>query len=199
MVSVPVTCERGGFTVVMPVDGAGMVHGLRLTPPRYAAPRKFTEQEVTVGSGPLVVPGTVTLPRGRGPWPGVVLLTAGPFDRDLAAGPNKPFKGLAWGLAGRGVAVVGFDKVNHVHGEVAAEPGFTMVDEYVLHAVAAVRLLQAVVRVARFARPTSRSGRGPRPVTGDPGRRAALRSADVAGWPAPREGKLARLVRGLKH
>jgi hypothetical protein len=35
-----------------------------------------------------------------------------------------------------------FDKVNHVHGEVTAAPGFTMVDEYVPHAVPAVRLLQ---------------------------------------------------------
>src|SRR5689334_4476951 len=27
-------------------------------PPRYAAPVRFTEREVTVGSGPLAVPGT---------------------------------------------------------------------------------------------------------------------------------------------
>jgi uncharacterized protein len=70
------------------------------------------------------------------------LLTAGPFDRDLTTGPNKPFKDLAWGLASRGVAVVRFDKVTLVHSEVASEPGFTMVDEYVPHAVAAAGLLQ---------------------------------------------------------
>ena len=84
-VSVPVTCERGALTVVMSVDEAGRLQGLRLAPPPsasweppdYAAARTFTEQEVTIGSGPLTVPGTVTVPRGSGPWPGVVLLAGG--------------------------------------------------------------------------------------------------------------------------
>jgi uncharacterized protein len=150
-VSVPVTCEHGGLTVVMSVDDAGMLHGLRLAPsadtswepPDYAAPKRFAEQEVTVGSGPLAVTGTLTLPGGRGPWPGVVLLSGGGiFDRDETSGVNKPFKDLAWGLASRGVAVVRFDKVTFVHSHVATEPGFTVTDEYVPYAVAAVRLLQ---------------------------------------------------------
>jgi dienelactone hydrolase len=150
-VSVPVTCEHGGLTVIMSVDDAGRMHGLRLTPPaggsweppRYAAPQRFAEREITVGSGRLAVPGTLTLPRGRGPQPGVVLLSGGgPFDRDETSGVNRPLKDLAWGLANRGVAVVRFDKVTFTHSHVAVEPGFTMVDEYVPHAVAAVRLLQ---------------------------------------------------------
>jgi dienelactone hydrolase len=149
-VSVPVTCEHGGLTVVMSVDDTGMLHGLRLappsttswTPPPYAARSKFTEQEVTVGTGPLAVPGTLTLPRKRGPRPGVVLLSGGgPFDRDETSGPNKPLKDLAWALASRGVAVLRFDKVTHTHPDVASAPDFTMSDEYVPHAVAAVRLL----------------------------------------------------------
>jgi uncharacterized protein len=150
-VSVPVTGERGGLTVVMSVDDAGTLHGLRLTPaastswtpPSYADPKKFAEHEVTVGSGPHAVPGTLTLPRGRGSRPGVVLLSGGgPFDRDETSGSNKPLKDLAWGLASRGVAVLRHDKITHTHRRVAAEPGFTMSDEYVPHAVAAVRMLQ---------------------------------------------------------
>ena len=149
-VSTTVTGERGGLTVVVSVDDDGMLNGFRLappagpawTPPRYAVAGKFTEREVTVGAGPLAVPGTLTLPRGRGRRPGVVLLASGPADRDMTAGPNKPFKDLAWGLASRGAAVLRFDKVTHVHGRVAAEPGFTMADEYLPHAAAAVRLLQ---------------------------------------------------------
>lgn len=145
-VSVPVTCERGGLTVVMSVDDAGLLNGLRIapaattswTPPPYAAPKRFDEHEVTVGSGPLSVPGTLSLPRGRGPRPGVVLLSGGgPLDRDETSGPNKPLKDLAWGLAGRGVAVVRFDKVTHTH-----SGRFTMTDEYVPYAVEAVHLLQ---------------------------------------------------------
>ena len=149
-VSTPVTGDHGGLTVVVSVDDDGKLNGFRLaplattawTPPRYAAPGRFTEREVTVGSGPLAVPGTLTRPRRRGRGPGVVLIASGPADRDMTTGPNKPFKDLAWGLASRGVAVLRFDKVNHVHGMVAAEPGFTMADEYLPHAVAAVRLLR---------------------------------------------------------
>ncbi|MGH3210683.1 MAG: serine aminopeptidase domain-containing protein, partial [Trebonia sp.] len=149
-VSTPVTCERGGLTVVVSVDDDGKLNGFRLappataawTPPRYAAPGKFTEREVTVGAGPRAVPGTLTLPRGRGRRPGVVLLASGPADRDMTTGPNKPFKDLAWGLASRGAAVLRFDKVTHAHGRIAIEPGFTMADEYLPQATAAVRLLQ---------------------------------------------------------
>ncbi|RSM99561.1 hypothetical protein DMB42_42460 [Nonomuraea sp. WAC 01424] len=151
-VSVPVTYERGGLTVVMTVDETGLLQDLRLapplaepwTPPPYARRKRFDEHEVTVGAGALAVPGTLSLPRGRGPWPAVVLLSGGgPFDRDATSGPNKPLKDLAWGLAGRGVAVLRFDKVTHTHAaEVAADRGFTMSDEYVPHAVAAIRLLQ---------------------------------------------------------
>jgi dienelactone hydrolase len=140
-VSVPVTCEHGGLTVIMSVDDSGKLHGLRLaplvtaswTPPPYAAPKRFAEREIVLDSG---VPGTLTLPKGFGRRPGVVLLSGGgPFDRDETSGPNKPLKDLAWGLASRRVAVLRFDKV-------AVAPGSTMSDEYVPHAVAAVKLLQ---------------------------------------------------------
>lgn len=151
-VSVPVTCEHAGLTVVMSLDDTGLLHGLRLapavatswTPPRYATPNRFAEHEVTIGSGALAVPGTLSLPRGHRPRPGVVLLAGGgPFDRDETTGPNKPLKDLAWGLASRGVAVVRFDKVTYTHARRVAEtPGFTMDDEYVPYAVAAVHLLQ---------------------------------------------------------
>ncbi|MCU1640138.1 MAG: hypothetical protein JWN03_413 [Nocardia sp.] len=151
-VSVPVTGERGRLTVVMSVDEAGSLHGLRLAPPvgpaweppSYAARKRFTEFEVTVGEGSLAVSGTVSIPRGHGVHPGVVLLSGGgPFDRDETSGQNKPLKDIAWGLAGRGIAVARFDLVTRTHpGLVADMPEFTMTDEYVPHAVAAIQLLQ---------------------------------------------------------
>ncbi|WP_333736261.1 alpha/beta hydrolase [Streptomyces sp. IBSBF 2806] len=151
-VSIPVTCERGQFTAVMSVDSAGLLNGLRLAPPAsdpwapppYADPYAFEEHDVTVGSGALAVGGTVTIPRGNGPWPGVVLLSGGgPFDRDATSGPNKPLKDLAWGLASCGVAVLRHDKVTFTHAaEVAGVDDFTMTREYVPYAVAAVHLLQ---------------------------------------------------------
>jgi dienelactone hydrolase len=151
-VSVPVTCERGTLSMVMSVDRAGALHGLRISseaqtlwaPPPYANPKRFEEREVTIGSGPLAVSGALTLPHGRGPRPGVVLLSGGgPFDRDETSGPNKPLKDLAWGLASRGVAVARFDKQTLVHSDLVANtPAFTMTDEYAPHAIAAIHLLQ---------------------------------------------------------
>jgi dienelactone hydrolase len=135
----------------MSVDGAGVLQGLRITsvantpwtPPPYVNRKRFEEHDVTVDAEPFVVPGTLTLPRMRGRSPGIVLLSGGgAFDRDESSGPNKPLKDLAWGLASRGVAVLRFDKVTYAHPtEVANASDFTMVDEYVPHAVAAVHLL----------------------------------------------------------
>ena len=152
-VIVPVTCEHGELTVRMAVDRQGELQGFRLaapegttswSPPSYANSKKFAEHDVIVGSGELSVPGTVSLPHGRGKRPGVVLLPPmGLFDRDETSGLNKPLKDLAWGLASRGVAVLRFDMVTYAHSQqVATLRDFTMTDEYVPYAVSAVRLLQ---------------------------------------------------------
>ncbi|WP_240796191.1 alpha/beta fold hydrolase [Streptomyces sp. RFCAC02] len=112
-------------------------------PPPYAEPGRFDEHEVTVGTGPYAVPGTMSVPRGQAPGPGVVLLAGGgPFDRDGTSGPNKPLKDLAWGLAGRGTTVLRFDKATYAHREMAAAPDLTMTREYVPYAVDAVGLLR---------------------------------------------------------
>ncbi|WP_063712608.1 alpha/beta hydrolase [Nocardia concava] len=149
-VSVPVTAERGGITVYLAVDADGRLHGLRLagpaesgwTPPDYAIPGLFREREVTLGDGDTAVSGTLTLPRGRGARPAVVLVSSGAVDRDVTTGPNKPFKDLAWGLATLGVAVLRFDKLTYAHSGFESAPGFTMVEEYVPHALAAAEILK---------------------------------------------------------
>jgi uncharacterized protein len=154
-VRIPVTCEQGALTVIVAIHDTGALVGIQVAPaeaaqpaqpwqpPQYADPSTFDEQEVTVGSGPLAVPATLSLPHDAGPRPGIVLLAgSGPFDRDETTGRNKPFKDLAWGLASRGVAVLRFDKVTYAHPrQVANADGFTASDEYVPHAVAAVRML----------------------------------------------------------
>ncbi|MGW0903066.1 alpha/beta hydrolase family protein [Streptomyces sp. NPDC002853] len=113
-------------------------------PPPYAEPGRFSEHEVTIGTGSFTVPGTVSSPRGQATGPGVVLLAGGgPFDRDETSGPNKPLKDLAWGLASRGITVLRFDKATYTHPEAAAAPDLTMTQEYVPHAVDAVGLLRS--------------------------------------------------------
>lgn len=162
VVKVPVTFERAAGTVAVGLAGEegseAWITGIQLlpasaaepvapwAPPPYADPDTFTEHDVTVGEGPLAVPGTLSVPRrtGAARAPGVVLLSgSGPNDRDETIGRNKPLKDLAWGLATRGVATARFDKVTRAHPDlVAADASFTLTDEYVPHAVAAIELLR---------------------------------------------------------
>jgi dienelactone hydrolase len=118
-------------------------------PPTYTDPATFTEHDVTLGEGPFAVPGTLSVPRAGQPTPAVVLLSgSGPHDRDETIGRNKPFKDLAWGLATAGVAVLRFEKVTYAHAaDVAGIADFTLTDEYVPQATAAIRLLREHVAV----------------------------------------------------
>jgi hypothetical protein len=86
VVKVPIRCEHGALTVVVSVTEAGQLAGIQLAPPEaaeptapwappaYADPTAFRELDVTVGAGPLAVPGTLSLPRRAGSHPAVVLL-----------------------------------------------------------------------------------------------------------------------------
>jgi uncharacterized protein len=156
VVKVPVICERGGFTLVAPVTDTGELAGLQLAPlsaaepvgpwepPDYADPARFEEHEVTLGSPPLAVAGTVSLPHQITAGPAIVLLAgSGSLDRDETIGRNKPLKDIAWGLASRGISVLRFDKVTYTHArELRDAERFTLNDEYLPHALAAVDLLQ---------------------------------------------------------
>jgi hypothetical protein len=156
VVKVPVSCEHGAVTLVVSVTEAGQLVGLQLAPasaaepiapwkpPDYADPEMFDDQDLRVGPDPLAVPATLSLPHQPGPRPAIVLLAgSGPQDRDETIGRNKPLKDLAWGLASRGVAVVRFDKVTYAHpNEVKAAHDFTVADEYLPQASAAVNLLR---------------------------------------------------------
>lgn len=161
--------EEGGYRVVyvtlafadaeidmkVVFDDAGKVAGLwfgeprplgagTYRPPEYADQESFTETECTVGSGEWQLPATLTVPVGSGPFPAVVLVHgSGPKDRDETVGPNKPFADLAWGLAGRGIAVLRYEKrTQHYQGQLTDVSGFTLDQETVDDAVAAVELLR---------------------------------------------------------
>ena len=95
------------------------------------------------------LPGILTLPRGDGPFPAVVLLHgSGPSDRDETIGTLKPFRDLAEGLAGHGIAVYRFDKRTYVYGaELAAKKDISLEDETIEDAVNAVQLLSGQDRI----------------------------------------------------
>jgi hypothetical protein len=154
-----VTCEFEKATLDARVvfDKAGKIAGLgfvptappaKYEPPAYADAAKFEETEIMVGSGEWALPGTLTMPKGAGPFPALILVHgSGPNDRDETLGPNKPFKDLAWGLASRGIAVLRYDKRSKVHGKrILADPkleaAITVKEETIEDAVAAAALLQ---------------------------------------------------------
>jgi dienelactone hydrolase len=114
------------------------------TPPSYVTSSAFRDEAVTIDAGGWPLPGTLSMPIGNGPIPGVVLVHgSGPNDRDESVGPNKPFRDLAEGLASRGIAVLRYDKRTRVHaGRVAGLRDFTVKDEVVDDAVAAVKKLR---------------------------------------------------------
>ncbi|MNM91355.1 Alpha/beta hydrolase family protein [compost metagenome] len=86
----------------------------------------------------------MTLPKGDGPFPAVVLVHgSGTHDRDASIGGGKPFRDLAVGLASQGIAVLRYDKITYEHTfKVSAEPKFTLKRESVDDALLAVQLLQ---------------------------------------------------------
>ena len=145
-----------GKTVVKVVYGpAGKVSGLWFVPesasaayvtPAYVDVTSFTETEVTVGSGQWALPGTLTIPRGAGPFPGVVLVHgSGPNDRDETIGPNKPFRDLAQGLASKGIAVLRYEKRTKFYAEevIGLVDTLTVKEEVVDDAAAALTVLMA--------------------------------------------------------
>lgn len=149
-----VTCEfeKVSLDVKEVFDKEGKVAGLFFLPPKaqqaykppeYADNSLFTEKECIVGDE-WQLPATITIPKGDGPFPAVVLVHgSGPHDRDETTSVNKPFKDLAWGLATKGIAVLRYEKRTKQYGaEVLTRmKDFTVNEETINDALAGVNLL----------------------------------------------------------
>ncbi|MCP3100785.1 lysophospholipase [Myxococcus sp. K15C18031901] len=102
----------------------------------------FRSEEVVVGQEPFLLQGTLTVPVGTGPFPGVVLVQgSGPHDRDERIGPNTPFKDVAEGLSTCGIAVLRYDKRTFRYKDRFAG-GISIDEEVVLDAVSAMGVLK---------------------------------------------------------
>ena len=111
--------------------------------PPAVATSLFSERDFPVGD----LGGTLTLPRGQGPFPAVVLVHgSGPADRDGTIGPNKPLLDLAYGLAERGVVVLRYDKRTWLRASTLG-PQATAEQVQVRDALHAIRLLRALREV----------------------------------------------------
>jgi uncharacterized protein len=152
-----VTFERGGVRAIVSVrPDTQEIAGLFFKPvpaPWTSAPyieaSSFRSEEVSFGSEPFVLNGTITVPIGAASWPGVVLVHgSGPHDRDESIGANKPFRDLAEGLASRGVVVLRYDKRTFLHGRRIGNR-ISIDDEVVIDALAAMELLASRSEIDR--------------------------------------------------
>ena len=191
VVIIPVKFASLELAFQVTVNSTGQVAGLYLRQlsagpavpwqrPAYSKPESFREREATVGEDPWKLPGTLSVPVGKGPFPAVVLVHgSGPGDRDETVMANKPFKDLAEGLASRGIVVLRYEKRTRQYAaRMASQPRLTVQEETVDDAVAGAALLRAQPEV-------------------DP-KRVFVLGHSLGGYLAPRiaedDGKLAGLV-----
>jgi dienelactone hydrolase len=157
-----VTCafEKANLDVNIMFNAAGEIISLTMTPegaleqqihatnepPPGIDTDQFSEQEIQIGQGAWILPGTLTIPVGEGPFRAVVLVHgSGPADRDETIPPNKPFRDIAWGLASRGITVLRYDKRTKVHRAQMMErlATLTVKEEVIDDALAAIALLRS--------------------------------------------------------
>jgi len=82
-------------------------------PQNPVKPYPYKEEEITFPNekAKITLAGTLTLPRGPGPFPAAILLSgSGPQDRDESIVGHRPFLVLADHLTRKGIAVLRFDK-----------------------------------------------------------------------------------------
>ncbi len=183
----PVHFEKQNLNVRYIVTQNGLIGGMFLLPgqvswqrPPYSKPDAFTERPVTVGADEWKLPGTLAMPNGAGPFPGIVLAhESGPKDRDETMGGAKVFRDLAEGLASRGIAVLRYEKRTlQYRGRLAGLHGKTVHEETGEDAVRALALLREQKEI-------------------DP-KRVYLLGHGLGGYVAPRvaeeDGKLAGLI-----
>lgn len=161
--AVLVTCRFQNATLTARVvfDNKQQICGLWFRPyedpsgpkysiPSYVKPAKFSEQELTIGSGEWKLPATLSIPKGKGPFPVVVLVHgSGAHDRDESIGPNKPLKDIAQGLASQGVAVLRYVKRTKLYGQLMSTNHvlITVKEEVTDDALLAVKLLRSTKRI----------------------------------------------------
>ncbi|MBP9089510.1 DUF3887 domain-containing protein [bacterium] len=145
-------------------------HQVKSCEPTYASKESFQEIPVKVGSntGPNTktstnfgtdsysyqLDGILTLPKGQGPYPAVVLVHgSGPCDSDETMGAVKVFRDIAWGLASKEIAVLRYNKRTHQHGSAMVAAGLidkiTVKEETIEDALLAVSLLANDKRIEK--------------------------------------------------
>ncbi|HRH67129.1 MAG TPA: alpha/beta hydrolase [Bacteroidia bacterium] len=118
--------------------------------PPYNKPEVYEEKNFPIMSGEYTLPGILTMPKGSGRYPVLILIHgSGPNDKDESVGATKIFKDIAIGLAGQGIAVLRYDKRSRVAGKKMADMMKTMTtkEETTEDVLAAIATVKKEIRV----------------------------------------------------
>lgn len=149
-VVLPLEHSKSWLDLQLNCDNEGKASGLWIRPgkapvaqaPAAAESELWQERELIVESSGFSLPATLTIPSSGKPEAGVVLVHgSGSHDRDETIGPNKPFRDLAHGLAEQNIAVLRYDKRSLVDPTSFVGKVFTVKEEVVDDAAAALALL----------------------------------------------------------
>lgn len=154
-VFIPFTVQQAKYNFILRFDYSGKIDEFNqaadssqftYSKPSYDNSVNYTEREVTIGEGEWKLPGTLTMPKGKGPFPALILVHgSGSNDRDETLGPIKPFRDLAVGLASQGVAVLRYEKRTLEYGvRIQLLPKLTMTEEFEEDAFAAAKYLKTI-------------------------------------------------------
>lgn len=105
---------RPGFeTVTVSFERVSTTVEILNRPQTPQAPFPYTIEEIRIDNPDaegVTLAGSLTLPEGEGPFPGVVLISgSGPQDRDESVWTHQPFAVLADQLTRQGIAVLRYD------------------------------------------------------------------------------------------
>lgn len=106
------TFKQGGFSTPMDLSRQAIEKKVIVRPQEPAKPYPYNTEDVTFRNekDALTLAGTLTLPKGDGPFPVVVLISgSGPQNRDEELMGHKPFLILADHLTRNGIGVLRFD------------------------------------------------------------------------------------------
>lgn len=105
------TWSQGAASLPLNLERSTEEEKPRERPQNPEAPFPYQAREVKIKSvGDVVLAGTLTIPDGQGPFPGVVLVSgSGPQDRDESLMGHKPFLVIADRFSRNGIAVLRYD------------------------------------------------------------------------------------------
>ena len=144
--SVPCVFEHSTVTFRLTFNKEAKISGFYVSEDTDSTglPHLNNDEDVTFGSEEFPLTGCLTLPKGEGPFPAVILVQGhGPSDRNAQTGPNVPFLDIAQQLSQKGIAVLRYDKRSYLYAqELTGAHDYTVYDECIDDAAYAVEFLK---------------------------------------------------------